>query len=63
VIEIAGVGSKYWFASGNADYHTTLHCLFPDNKIEDIPAGSAGKDVWEKLVVLVPDIVFAGAIV
>ena len=62
VIEIAGAGSPYWFATGEADYQTFWHCLFKDKKIEELPAGSAGKAVRRKLDVLMPDIVFAGAI-
>lgn len=73
VIEIAGLGSPYAFASQTQDAKGTQggcrtegdsfwQCLFPDRRMESIPASVACRAVWGALDQCQPDVVFSGAI-
>jgi glycosyltransferase involved in cell wall biosynthesis len=62
VVEIAGRGSPYDFAEENYSRPAYWHCLFPEQKIEDINSKLANRILRKKLNELLPDIVFSGAI-
>lgn len=62
IIEIAGAGSPYDFSGNSALHHANWHCLFPNNRMEDVIPSEANIAVRRKLNDLQPDVVFAGAI-
>jgi 1,2-diacylglycerol 3-alpha-glucosyltransferase len=62
IVEIAGAGSHYDFATNQLALPAYWQCLFPDRKIEEIPSYLANKILRKKLDELQPDIVFSGAI-
>ena len=62
VIEIGGKGSPYAFHK-NQDYSgLNWHCIFPDNRIEDIKPLDAKRGVIQALKNIRPDVVLSGAI-
>lgn len=61
VIEIAGKGSPYSFATEKND-HSFWSCLFPEKRMEDVAPREAHNVLYRALENLAPDIVIAGAI-
>lgn len=61
VIEIAGKGSPYSFATGKND-DSFWSCLFPEKRMEDVAPREAYIALYHALDNIVPDIVIAGAI-
>jgi len=62
VVEIAGAGSHYYFAKTPDMLPPYWQRLFPERKIEEIPAYLANKALLQKLDELNPDVIFSGAI-
>lgn len=62
IIEIAGAGSPYYFSGNSASQPSNWHCLFPDNRMEDISPSEANIALRRKLDELQPDLIIAGAI-
>ena len=62
IVEIAGAGSPYFFVKNDVTKPSNRHCLFPDQKMEDLSFSKANHLLRRKLDEIRPDIVFAGAI-
>jgi 1,2-diacylglycerol 3-alpha-glucosyltransferase len=62
IIEIAGAGSNYSFDKQGGKKESNWHCLFPDQKIEDLSSFIANRELRKKLDEISPEIVFAGSI-
>lgn len=62
IIEISGTGSPYSFSGNSKGNGSGWHCLYPDRRMEDIPAEDAVSRVDELLDRICPDIVMGGAI-
>lgn len=62
IIEIAGKGSPYAFASESNDRPDNWLCLFPEEKIEDIDPKAAKKEIFKLLNEIRPEVIIAGAI-
>jgi glycosyltransferase involved in cell wall biosynthesis len=62
VVEISGAGSPYYFAGNTCSNKAYWHCLYPNEKMENINPSLANKTLRLKLNELNPDIVIAGAI-
>lgn len=62
VIEIAGKGSNYSFASSNATQPSYWKILFPESSPEELTGNSIKKKLFCELDNINPDIVIAGAI-
>ena len=62
VIEIAGKGSNYAFASEEVQRPSYWHILFPESAPEELTGGQIKKRLFKMLDEMNPDVVIAGAI-
>ena len=62
-VEIAGAGSPYAFSgNGGSALIRNWTCLFPETRMEDLPAARASRLLRAKLDELNPDVIMAGSI-
>ena len=62
VIEIAGKGSPYSFATSGPDAGKWWHCLHPESQMENLDLAECASEVGVKLTELDVDVVIAGAL-